>query len=309
MKKSILKFLVLIMLVTIFTYPVTASNVEEPIVFGEADWPGIWGKDAVVEHILESIGYKVEIKTVKNVIIYNRMADKEIDVYLGSWMPSDKPIRDKLKGQIKIVQTNLDEGLYTLGVPKYVWEAGVRSFADLDKYAEKFDHKIYAGPIGWEFTKQIKKAIKNDTYGLGDWKLVNSSQTAMIANMKRSVKKENWIVTLAWKPHWMNYVMDIKYLKDPKNVWVNAESRVNTITRVGFKQDHPQVHKFLTQFKVTNDMSNKWIYYIGYKDQEPEKAAQKWVENNLNIIKSWLNGVKAKNGKDAFKVLKNRINN
>ncbi|ADL12732.1 ABC transporter substrate-binding protein [Acetohalobium arabaticum] len=309
MKKLVVNLIILMMLVTIFAAPVAASNPEEPIVFGEADWPGIWGKDAVVEHILENIGYEVEIKTVKNVIIYNRMVDKEIDVFLGSWMPSDKPTRDELKGQFKIVKTNLDEGLYTLGVPKYVWEAGVRSFTDLDKYAEKFDHKIYAGPIGWKFTKAMKKAIKNDIYGLGDWKLVNSSQTAMIANMKRAVKKGDWIATLAWKPHWMNYVMDIKYLKDPKNIWVNAESWVDTITRVGFKQDRPQVHKFLTQFKTTTDMSNEWIYYIGYKDQEPERVAQRWVKNNLDVVKDWLKGVKAKNGKQAFEVLKNKVNN
>jgi glycine betaine/proline transport system substrate-binding protein len=183
----------------------------------------------------------------------------------------------------------------------------VKSFADLDKYAEKFDHKLYVGPIGWEFTKKIKKAVENDIYGLGDWELVNSSQTAMLANMKRAVKNKEWIVTLAWKPHWMNYVMDIKYLKDPKNVWVNAESWVDTLIRPGFKGDYPEVYKFLNQFEVNNDMSNEWIYYIGYKDQDPQKVAKKWVRNNLDIVKGWLRGIKASNGKDAFTVLKSKV--
>jgi len=307
-KKSIVLLLSLLVLLSSFTLPAAADN-SEPIVLGEPDWPGIWGKNAVAENILENIGYEVEIKSVKNIMIYQGMIRGDIDIYLGSWMPSDKPTREGLDGDINVVRKNLTEGLYTLGVPEYVWEAGVKSFADLDKYAEKFDHKMYVGPVGWEFSNKMKEAIKNDIYGLGDWTLVNSSQTAMLANMKRAVENKDWIVSLAWKPHWMNYVMDIKYLEDPKNVWVSAESWVDTLTRSGFENEQPEIYKFLTQFKVNNDMSNEWIYYIGREDQEPEQVAEKWVKNNLDIIKDWLTGVKAKNGEDAFTVLKNNVSN
>jgi glycine betaine/proline transport system substrate-binding protein len=293
---------------TFCTIP-AAANSNDPIVLGDPDWPGIWAKNAVVANILENIGYEVEIKSLKNAIIYQGMLKGDVDIYLGSWMPSDKPTREGLDGDLEVVRKNLKEGLYTLGVPEYAWEAGVKSFADLDDYAEKFDHKLYVGPVGWEFTTQIKKAVKNDVYGLGDWELVNSSQTAMIANMKKAMAEGEWIATLAWKPHWMNYVMDIKYLEDPKDVWVNAESWVDTLTRQGFDEEQPEVYKFLTQFEVTNEMSNEWIYYIGYEDEEPEKVADKWVKNNLDVIEGWLEGVKASNGKDAFTVLKNNISN
>ena len=305
MKKSILN--VVLILLLLFVAVSSTVSAQEPISLGEADWPGIWAKNAVAKHIMTNIGYDVEIKAVKNVMIYNSMADQGIDIYLGSWMPSDKPIRKEMEGKIEVVTTNLEEGLYTLGVPKYAWEAGVKSFADLDEYAEKFDHKIYAGPVGWAFTEAIQKAIDNDIYGLGDWEIVNSSQTAMIANMKRAMKKEDWIVTLAWKPHWMNYIMDIKYLEDPKDVWVSAESWVNTLTRNGFKDDNPQIYKFLEQFKVNSEMSNEWIYYIGYKEQEPKEVAKNWVENNPDVVEKWLQGVKTKDGKDAFKVLKENL--
>ena len=45
---------------------------------------------------------------------------------------------------------------------------------------------------------------------------------------------------------------DLKYLKDPKGSYGDAEE-IHTVTRKGFKDDHPGANKLLSQFSWTED--------------------------------------------------------
>ena len=306
MKNKLTLILILIMALTVLG---GYSKVEAgTISFGEPDWTGIRAKNAVANQILEKIGYETETTIAADEALHHSLATDNLDVHLGSWMPSVEAILEEIENDIDIVATNMDEGIYTLGVPSYVWEAGVRSFADLADHAEKFDKTLYLGPVGWPFSEAMAEAIESDTYGLGDWEIKNSSTPAMLAQMERAVQNEEWIVTLAWRPHWMNYIMDIKYLEDPKEIWADPESWVNTLARTGLENDHPQVYKFLEQFKVDVEDNDMWIYEIGQEERDAEKVASEWIANNLSTVAEWLRGVKAANGEPAIEVLKNNLN-
>ncbi|ADL13748.1 ABC transporter substrate-binding protein [Acetohalobium arabaticum] len=306
-KKYIAVFLLVVISAASLVSGQALAESNDMIILGEADWPGIRAKNAVAVHVLETIGYSVETQTGADPIMYQGLAQGDIDAYLGSWMPSMENTRKELKDKINVVATNMDEGIYTMAVPEYVWEAGVRSYADLDKHADKFNHKMYVGPAGWASSKTMAKAVKKDIYGLGDWQAVNSSQSAMMAQVKRSVRREEWIVFIGWQPHWMNYILDIKYLKDPKGLWVSPESWVDTITRTGFKEDHPEVNKFLKQFKVDVEANDKWIYEVGKNSRDSKEVAREWITENMDVVKGWLEGVKAQNGKKAAEVLEEKL--
>jgi glycine betaine/proline transport system substrate-binding protein len=305
--KFLIPILILLLVVAVGGGKTKASNNKDVITLGEPDWAGIRVKNAVVKSVLENIGYETEVQMASDAALHQAIASGDLDVHLGSWMPSVEPTIKNIKDEIDIVATNMEDGIYTLGVPKYVWDAGVKSFADLHKYADKFDHKLYLGPVGWPFSKAMKKAIEKDIYNLGDWEIVNSNTTALMAKMKRAVKNKEWMVSLAWEPHWMNYILDIKYLTDPKGVWKNPDSWVNTLARQGLQEDRPEVYKFLKQFKVSPEVCNEWIYKVGNKNIDADKVAKDWVKNNISTVEKWLNGVKTANGKPAAEVLKENL--
>ena len=48
--------------------------------------------------------------------------------------------------------------------------------------------------------QSIQKMISGDEFGLGDWKLVESSEQAMLAEVGRAVKRQRWVVFLGWTP-------------------------------------------------------------------------------------------------------------
>ena len=57
------------------------------------------------------------------------MKNKDIDVFLGNWMPSQDADRKPYIEDKSIVETNMNlkGAKYTLAVPKYLWDAGLKT--------------------------------------------------------------------------------------------------------------------------------------------------------------------------------------
>ncbi|HMA60756.1 MAG TPA: glycine betaine ABC transporter substrate-binding protein [Halanaerobiales bacterium] len=307
MKKLTIFILSFILLMGLVSGSVLAQN-GDPIVLGEGDWPGFRAKNSIVEFILENIGYEVERTTARDPILHQGLTQGDIDIHIGSWMPQNTDMRKKYKGQVNYVTQNMTEGVYIMAVPQYVWEAGVKSHADLDKYADKFDKKLYVGPAGWASSQKMNKAIDEDIYGLGDWTAVNSSQSAMMAQLGKSIEDKDWICFVGWKPHWMNTQYDIKYLKDPKRLWESPYSWVDTLTRPGFEEDYPQVYRFLQQFRVDVEDNSQWINEIGFEERDEMEVAEEWVRNNILKVRRWLSLVKTPEGNNAYQTLLENLN-
>lgn len=66
----------------------------------------------------------------------------------------------------------------------------MHDFADLNKFADKFDKKIYGIGSGAPANLSLQEIIKKNEFDLGKWKLVESSETSMLAEVNRNVKKK-----------------------------------------------------------------------------------------------------------------------
>ncbi len=126
-------------------------------------------------------------------------------------------------------------------------------------------------------------AIKE--YGL-EYRLQDSSSAAMTASLKRAIDKEEWIVVTGWTPHWKFAQWDLKYLDDPKDVYGGAEEIV-TITRLGLKEDMPEVYEFLDKFNWTPADMEAVMLNI-QDDMTPDEAAGKWIQDNQDKVNEWL---------------------
>jgi len=287
----------------------SVSGFAKPVIkFGVPAWPGVTVKTEVADQILQTMGYKVEQSVLSAPAIFESLRTNNLDAYLAGWSPQEDTMIDPLKekGEIELLGMNLEEGRISLCVPTYVWESGVKSFADLDKNAEKFDYKIYNLQPGTGMNTSMTEIIANDVAGLGDWTQVESSTPAMLATVKAQMRQNKWITFGCWKPHWMNVILDIKYLEGvPGTEKFVSESVVYTIVRKGLKRDYPEVYKFLDRIKVNSEIQSKWIYEFGYKKRKPEDVAKEWIGNNLYIVEEWLKGVKTLTGEPAAEALRN----
>lgn len=281
-------------------------KVQKDLTFGFVEWPGVTQKTYVLKEILDQLGYNVTPTSFTVPIVIEGLATGEVDAFAGGWMVTMAPMLDKHieDGDIIDVGTNIEECDYGPGVPDYVWEAGVHSIADLEAHADKFDRKFYGIEPGNDGNEVMLRAIEDNTYDLKDWRVLESSTSAMLIEAQKARDEGRWIVHSAWGPHWMNAEMDINYLEDPEKIW-GEDERVDTLVRKGLPEDDPNVTKFLSNLKVESEIQDGWIMEFDKMGRDPEDVAKEWVANNLDIVGSWLEGVKSVDGQDAFEVLKN----
>ena len=154
------------------------------------------------------------------------------------------------------------------------------------------DYKIIGIEPGAGLMKLTKTAIED--YGLDDWKLVEGSSAAMVAELKKAYDKKEPIIVTGWSPHWMFSAYDLKYLDDPNESFGGAED-INTLVRKGLEQDAPGAYKILDQFFwETSDMEAVMVDVSNGMD--PAEAAEKWIDANPDKVAEWTNGAQAGNG-------------
>ena len=279
-----------------------ASNAvfaAEKIKFGHVDWPGVTVKTQVAIRILDLLGYEAETRSLSLPVVCKALSSGDLDLFLAAWLPT---MNNLVKGYLAdgtmiSLGLNLDETIYTLAVPKYVWEAGVKSHADLNKFADKFNKKIIGIEPGNDGNQLVLGMIKNNTYNLKDWKLVEGSAAAMMVAVGAAYKKNEWVCWLGWAPHWMNMVHEVKYLEDPEHIWGSEPEVVHTMANSKFPEKNPNVAKFMTQFKVTPQIQSGWIEEYSRQKKDPAKVADAWIRNNLGIVDQWVYGVTTADGK------------
>lgn len=291
--------------------PASASS-NTVVSFGVPPWPGEYVKAAVATQILESLGYETKQYEGSGPFLMKSVGLGELDVYMAVWRPVNNSVIKPLleSGDVVLLNTNVANAKYNIVVPQYVWDAGVHSIADLHKYGKKFDYTIYGIEVGNVGNRIMIKAIKNNTYKLAGWHVMPSSTSGMLAQAAKSISEHEWIAFLGWKPHWMNIKFDLKYLKDPLNVWGpnGGQNAIQTIANKTFVKNHPNIVRFLEQMDVGSETQSQWIYSYAYKGNPADKVARQWIQSHPETIAQWLKGVTTVDGGTAaFEAVKAKI--
>ena len=280
--------------------------------FTDPGWTDINSTNALASAVLNGLGYQTEISTLAVPIGFEGLKNREIDVFLGNWMPAQQKFIDKYAtpGDIEVLGTNLNGAKFTLAVPKYVYDAGVKDFSDLAKHADKFRNKIYGIEAGAPANQLLQKMIASGDFGLKKWRLVESGEQGVMAQVKRTVKRKQFIVFLGWEPHPMNSNFELAYLTGgDKYFGPNfGGATIHTLTRKGYQQDCPNVGKLLNNMKFTLQMENEMMGFILDAGWLPKGAAKEWLTKNPGVLDNWLEGVTTRNGEPGLAAVKAYLN-
>ncbi|WP_284759736.1 choline ABC transporter substrate-binding protein [Agrobacterium sp. fls2-241-TYG-188a] len=270
-------------------------------------WTDITATNGVASVLFGALGYEADVKTLSVPIGYQAMKNKEIDVFLGNWMPAQKSFIDDLNSAkaIEVVGQNLEGAKFTLAIPSYMAEKGIKSFADLAKHADEFDRKIYGIEPGAPANQNIQKIIADEKFGLKDWELVESGEQAMLAQVARAEKSKKGVVFLAWAPHPMNESFSIEYLAGGDDYFGPnfGGAQVYTLARTGWTAQCPNATALLKNLKFDVGMENKLMGDI-LGGQTAQDAAKAWLKANPGAIDTWLSGVMTLDGKPGAPAVK-----
>ncbi len=290
------------------TASLAMANTCEEVRFADVGWTDITATTALTSVVLESIGYETESQLLSVPVTYRSLENGDIDVFLGNWMPTMEadiaPYRDA--GTIDILGTNLEGAKYTLAVPQHVYDAGVQSFADIAKFADEFDNQIFGIEPGNDGNRLIQSMIDQDAFGLGEFEVVESSESGMLSQVSRADRRDNWIVFLGWEPHPMNANFDLAYLDGGDDFFGPnyGGATVHTNVRKGYAEECANVGRLLTNQTFTLAMENEVMALILDEGMRPNDAATQWLTANADVLDVWLDGVTTLDGDAAAPVAK-----
>ncbi|MEF1226630.1 choline ABC transporter substrate-binding protein [Vibrio fortis] len=275
----------------------------ENVRFADVGWTDITATTAVTTELLKGLGYQTKTDLLSVPVTYSSMANGDIDVFLGNWMPTMEGDIAKYReaGTVETVRANLEGAKYTLAVPKYVYDAGVKSFADLAKHADKFKDRIYGIEPGNDGNRLIQSMIDSDAFGLKDFSLVESSEAGMVSQVSRAARRNQWIVYLGWAPHPMNSNVEMEYLDGGDDFFGPNYGGANVYTnvRANYLSECSNVGQLLQNLEFSLEMENELMEAILNQNVQPNKAAQQWLNSNPQQVEAWLKNVKTLKGESA----------
>ncbi len=280
----------------------------EAIRLSDPGWTDITSTNSIASVLLQGLGYKPDVKTMSVPIGYQALKTGDLDVFLGNWMPAQQKFRDDLDKAkaAEVVVRNLEGAKFTLAVPDYVAKEGVKDFADLSAHADKFGKEIYGIEPGAPANQNIQKIIADKSFKLDGWKLAESSEQAMLAEVTRKTKAKKWVVFLAWAPHPMNTRLKIDYLSGGDAYFGPnyGGAEVYTLARTGWPEKCPNAATFFKNLVFSVDIENALMDKILNGGEEGPAAAKEWLKANPGQIDKWLAGVTTFKGEPGAAAVK-----
>lgn len=226
--------------------------------------------------VLDDRGYKADVKTYDPGAAFTGLSRGVLDYITDAWLPTTHASYLKQYGDS---YTDLgpwyDETSLEVAVPSYV--KGVKTMADLKGRSAEFGGRIIGIEPGAGETKLLATKVLPG-YGLDkEYKLVNSSTAAMLAELKRDYAAHKPVAVVLWSPHWAYSTYDMTKLSDPKGLWGKGDS-IHTLANKAGAAKLPQVTGWMRDFHLTDAQ-------LGSLEADIQQAGQGKV---MQGVRTWL---------------------
>ncbi|MEV0172400.1 ABC transporter permease/substrate binding protein [Streptomyces sp. NPDC050803] len=235
------------------------------------------------KEILEQRGYEVEAKQFDAGPLYTSLAQGDVDFQTDAWLPTTHEQYWKQYGdRLDDLGSWYGPTSLELSVPAYMKD--VDSLDDLKGKAAQFDGKITGIESSAGMMSLLKSKVLGE-YGLDkEYKVVDSSTPAMLAELKRAYDRQEPIVVTLWSPHWAYSDYKLKKLKDPKGAW-GAGDEVHTVSRKGFAEENPVVGQWLKDFTMTEEQLTGLESEINKAGKgKQQDAVRAWLKDNPGVV-------------------------
>lgn len=235
------------------------------------------------KNVLESKGYTVTITELSEAApLYAGLAQGDVDIYPSAWPEvTHQAYMDQYGNQIDDWGTYYGNARLTFAVPEY---SRFNSIEDLKGNASTFNGRIVGIEPGAGLTKITKEQVLPQ-YELGaDYTLVESSTTAMLAELKNAIDGQREIVVTLWRPFWANATFKVKDLEDPKGAFGKAEG-LHALANKGWAENRTELKDLFAGFTLTDEqygtLENKVVNEFGQGKEA--QAVESWLQENPDI--------------------------
>jgi glycine betaine/proline transport system substrate-binding protein len=238
------------------------------------------------QDVLEERGYDVEFEEIADAApLYAGLAGGDADVFPSAWPEvTHADYMAEFGDQLEDLGAWYEGAVLTLAVPEYT---DIASIADLAADPDRFDGRIVGIEPGAGLTRTTKESVM-PAYGLTDaYTLVESSTTAMLAELQSAVDAEEDIVVTLWRPFWAYSQFPMKDLQDPESALGEAEG-LHNLARSGFSEDCAEVADLMAGFSLTDEQygSLENLVVNEYGEGRYDEAVDAWLEQNPDVAET-----------------------
>ena len=297
----------------------TSWAARKNVIIAEQSWTGSTVICQVMKYVLEKkLDIPVKVTQLNGSITWVGMDKGDVDVFSDIWETAEiegmkKYTEEKKSCEVVLSYPNAPQGWY---IPKYVAEEhGIRTIEDLKGKEKLFDidgdgqGDLWGGPTSWKVNEIT--SIKIRDYGL-DFKNLGVEQWAWLATLKAAILKKKPVIFYYWEPEWLFTEYDLVKIQEPafeeaKYKFVQKHPEQSKITCelqptdvwVGLSKKMekrlPKAYQFFKNWSIPIEEVNQLIALVTDLDDKPKlsgpDAAKKWVEDNPDIVNTWLKGI------------------
>lgn len=282
-KLTIILFVSMLLLIAITGCTTGGEKSKGTVKLGYVNWAEGVAMTNLAQAVLEDkMDYEVDITMADAAPIFTSVAKGNYDAFLDAWLPiTHESYMERYGDDLIDLGYNYEGARIGLVVPSYV---DIDSIEELNEAKDKFDGQIVGIDSGAGIMTASERALQD--YDL-DYELMTGSGPTMTAALKKAIDNEDWVVVTGWTPHWKFARWDLKFLDDPKNAY-GEEENIHTVARKDIKEDMPEVAAFLENFKMDDQQLGDLMGAISDSDGEAIDAAREWMNENEELVNSWI---------------------
>ena len=271
-------------------------------------WVGYEASAYVVGTVAEQeLGCSVEYKELKEDVSWQGFGTGEVDVVIEDWGHPDlekKFFAEEGDGTATDFGPQGNVGIIGWFVPPWLAEEhpDILDYKNLNKYAQEFATSesggqgqfLGADPSYVQFDEAIVSNLDLD------FKVVFSgSEAASITAFQQAEKNKEFLIGYFYEPQWLFADLPLKKVAlppytdgcqdDPAQVACDYPETVlkKVVSTEWSESDSPAVD-LVKNFKWSNDDQNLVAKYISEDGMSPEDAAAKWVDENQDLVDTWM---------------------
>ncbi|NLT56043.1 MAG: glycine betaine ABC transporter substrate-binding protein [Actinomycetales bacterium] len=237
----------------------------------------------LLENLLEAEGYDVEMQTLTEAaLLYSAVANGDVDMYPSAWPEvTHVDYMEEYGDRIEDLGAYYDNAKLTFAVPDYM---EISSIAELPDHADELGGEIIGIEPGAGLTRQTKESVM-PTYGLDDFTLVESSTTAMLAQLQDATDNQEPIVVTLWKPFWANSAFPVKDLEDPEGALGEPEA-LHFLATDGFSEEFPEAAEIIGSIKLDDEQYGALEDMVvnEFGEGREAEAVEAWLEQFPDVI-------------------------
>nr|WP_246495701.1 glycine betaine ABC transporter substrate-binding protein [Ameyamaea chiangmaiensis] len=265
----------------------------------DVGWTDAEAVTAVAAQLFGALGYQPQVPMLTLTMTYVAMRDRRVDAFLSNWEPSGHTAIAPFLADhsVQRIATNLSGAHYTLAVPDYVWQAGLRDYHDIAAWSGRLGHVIFGLEAGNDGNTLVLDMIRKNAFNLSHFRLVESSEQGMLSQVDRDVQSRRPILFLAWEPHPMNMRFSLRYLTGGEAVFgPDGGASVHTVVRRDYDVACPNATRLLARIRFTIPDENEMMMAIQRDHTPPNIAAWHWLHDHPDVWRGWLDTIVTRDG-------------